>query len=321
VALTEAAPVAASVGPRVARAAAGDRQLMFDIPANVIVMQAIIGLALGAVFVLLASGLSIIYGLMDVVNFAHGVFYMLGAYVVFAVTALVGNFWVGALVAVVVVALLGTLTEVALLRPLYKRNNPLYPLLLTFGLSLGIPDVVKLMFGLTGQPVPYPPSLMGSMMVGSVIIPKYRMFVIVFTFTVLIALWLFLKKSNMGMILRATTRDKLMVDALGVNVNRVLSTGFTIGIALAALGGAVAAPMVAVEPNMGISMIMQSFVVTVVGGLGSLGGAIVGGIVIGEVVAFTSLFAGAYADVAIYFAMALILLVRPRGLFGEIGRE
>jgi branched-chain amino acid transport system permease protein len=125
----------------------------------------------------------------------------------------------------------------------------------------------------------------------------------------------------MGMILRATTRDKLMVDALGVNVSRILTVGFTLGIGLAAMGGAIAAPMVAVEPNMGISMIMQSFVVTVVGGLGSLGGAIVGGIVIGQVVSFTSLFAGEYADVAIYFAMALILLVRPRGLFGEIGRE
>jgi branched-chain amino acid transport system permease protein len=294
---------------------------MLDIPLNVLLMQAVIGLALGAVFVLLASGLSFIYGLMDVVNFAHGVFYMLGAYVVFAVASLTGNFWVAALVSVVSVALLGTVTEVTLLRPLHKRNNPLYALLLTFGLSLGLPDVVKMIFGLTGQPVEYPSSLMGSFLVGSVIVPKYRLFVIVFTFTVLIALWLFLKKSSLGMILRATTRDKLMVDALGVNVSRVLTVGFTLGIGLAALGGAIAAPMVAVEPNMGISMIMQSFVVTVVGGLGSLGGAIVGGIVIGQVVSFTSLFAGEYADVAIYFAMALILLVRPRGLFGEIGRE
>lgn len=294
---------------------------MLDIPLNVLLMQAIIGLALGAVFVLLASGLSIIYGLMDVVNFAHGVFYMLGSYAVFAVATVTGNFWLAAAVSVVAVGALGALTEVTLLRPLHKRNNPLYPLLLTFGISLGLPDVIKMIFGLTGQPVEYPPQLMGSFMVGSVIVPKYRLFVIIFTFTVLIALWLFLKKSSLGMILRATTRDKLMVDALGVNVSRILTVGFTLGVALAALGGSIAAPMVAVEPNMGISMIMQSFVVTVVGGLGSLGGAIVGGLVIGQVVAFTSLFAGEYADVAIYFAMAAILLVRPRGLFGELGRE
>jgi branched-chain amino acid transport system permease protein len=294
---------------------------MPDYPLSLLVMQAIMGLALGAVFVLLASGLSIIYGLMDVVNFAHGVYYMLGAYAVFALITLSGSFWVGVVVSVVAVAALGALTEVTLLRPLHKRNNPLYPLLLTFGISLAIPDVIKAIFGLTGQPVAYPASLAGSMMAGSFIIPRYRLFVFVLTFTVLIGLWLFLKKSDMGLILRATTRDRIMVDALGIDVSRVLTTGFTIGIALAGLAGSVAAPMMSVEPNMGISMIMQSFVVTVVGGLGSLGGAIVGGLLIGQVVAFTSLFAGEYADVAIYLAMAVVLLVRPRGLFGELGRE
>ena len=208
-----------------------------------------------------------------------------------------------------------------LLRPIYKRNNPLYPLLLTFGISLALPDIIKIFFGLEGQPIQYPEMFMGCLTLGSVIIPKYRLFVIVLTFTILIALWLFLKKSNLGMILRAATTDKGIVEVLGVNVSRIMTLGFTIGIALAALGGAIAAPMVAVEPDMGVNMIMQSFVVTVIGGLGSLGGAIVGGIIIGQIVSFTSLFAGAYADVVIYFAMAVILLVRPRGLFGEIGRE
>jgi branched-chain amino acid transport system permease protein len=294
---------------------------MFGIPWNILVMQAIIGLALGAVFVLLASGLSMIYGLMDVVNFAHGVYYMLGAFAIYQFNALVGNFWLGLVLSVIFVAAIGALTEVSLLRPLYKRNNPLYPLLLTFGLSVAIPDIVKILYGLMAMPINYPEGLMGSTMVGSVIIPKYRVFVIAITFTVLIGLWLFLKRSNLGMILRATTTDKQMVDALGVNVSRILTLGFSLGIALAALGGAVAAPMVAVEPDMGLNMILESFVVTVVGGLGSLGGAIVGGIIIGQVVAFTSLFAGEYADVAIYFCMAVILLVRPRGLFGEAGRE
>ena len=294
---------------------------MFEIPLNILVMQAIIGLALGAVFILLASGLSMIYGLMDVVNFAHGVFYMLGAFALFQFNLLIGNFWIGLAVAVPVVAGLGALTEMGLLRPLYKTGNPLYPLLLTFGLSVAVPDIMKILYGLMAMPVEYPAGLSGSLMAWGLIIPKYRMFVIAITIVAMSALFLFLKKSNLGMILRASTTDKTMVDALGVNVSRVLTLGFAIGIGLAALGGGVAAPMVAVEPDMGLNMILQSFVVTVVGGLGSLGGAIVGGIIIGQVVSFTSLFAGEYADVVIYLVMAVILLARPRGLMGELGRE
>lgn len=284
-------------------------------------MQAIIGLALGAIFILLASGLSMIYGLMDVVNFAHGAFYMLGAFALYQFNMWVGNFWIGMLLSVCFVAILGALTEIGFLRPLYKTENPLYPLLLTFGLSLAMPDFIKVIYGLMAMPVDYPTGLSGSILASGLIIPKYRMFVIALTAVVMAALFLFLRRSNLGMILRASTTDKLMVDALGVNVSRVLTTGFAIGIGLAALAGAVAAPMVAVEPDMGLNMILQCFVVTVVGGLGSLGGAIVGGILIGQVVAFTSLFAGAYADVVIYFVMAVILLIRPRGLFGELGRE
>lgn len=294
---------------------------MFDIPFNILVMQAVIGLALGAIFILLASGLSMIYGLMDVVNFAHGAFYMLGAFAVYQFNMWFGNFWVGMLLSVLAVAGIGALTEMTLLRPLYKTGNPLYPLLLTFGLSVALPDLIKIFYGLMAMPVDYPGGLSGSMLASGLILPKYRLFVIVITAVVMLGLLVFLRKSNLGMILRASTTDKLIVDALGINVSRILTLGFSIGIGLAALGGAVAAPMVAVEPDMGLNMILQSFVVTVVGGLGSLGGAIVGGVIIGQVVAFTSLFAGEYADVAIYFVMALILLVRPRGLFGELGRE
>jgi branched-chain amino acid transport system permease protein len=294
---------------------------MLDLPLNIWIMQAIIGLALGAIFILLASGLSMIYGLMDVVNFAHGAFYMLGAFALYQFNMWVGNFWIGILLSVGFVAVLGALTEIGFLRPLYKTGNPLYPLLLTFGLSVAVPDLIKVIYGLMAMPVDYPTGLSGSILAGGLIIPKYRMFVIALTTVIMAGLLLFLKRSNLGMILRASTTDKLMVDALGVNVSRVLTSGFAIGIALAALAGAVAAPMVAVEPDMGLNMILQCFVVTVVGGLGSLGGAIVGGILIGQVVAFTSLFAGEYADVVIYFVMAVILLVRPRGLFGELGRE
>jgi branched-chain amino acid transport system permease protein len=283
-------------------------------------MQLFFGLALGSVYVLLASGLSIIYGLLDVVNFAHGTFAMLGAYAVFLAVTLTGSFAVGIASAVVVVAILGMVTEFVLLKPLYGKD-PLLPLLLTFGLSVAIPDFMKVIFGLIGKPVSYPEALSGSTTLGLLTFSNYRLFVIFFTMAILISLWLFLKKSDLGLIIRAATRDRLMVQVLGINTSRIWSIGFALGIGLAALAGAISAPMMAATPDMGVEMTMVAFVVTVVGGLGSLGGAIVGGLLIGVIVAFTSLFAGEYSTVAMYFCMAVILLIRPRGLFGESGRE
>lgn len=292
---------------------------MFGISPEILAMQIIFGLALGAIYVLMASGLSIIFGLLDVVNFAHGTFYMLGAYSVFVFIALTGNFWIAVASAVVIVAVVGGMTEFLLLKPLYGKE-PLYPLLLTFGFSVAVPDLMKIIFGLIGKVIEYPSGFVGAFFLGGVIVPKYRLFIIVLTFVVLIALWLFLKRSDLGMIIRAATRDSLMVQTLGVNVSRIWTMGFSLGIALAALAGAVAAPMVSAIPDMGVEMTVESFVVVVVGGLGSLGGAIVGGLIIGQVVSFVSLFAGDYSNVAIFFAMAVILLIRPRGLFGELGR-
>jgi branched-chain amino acid transport system permease protein len=283
-------------------------------------MQLFFGLALGSIFVLLASGLSIIYGLLDVVNFAHGAFAMLGAYVVFLAVSLSDSFAVGIVSAIVIVALIGMMVEFFLLKPLYGKD-PLLPLLLTFGLSVAVPDLIKVAFGLIGKPVPYPEALSGATIVGPLILSNYRLFIIFFTLAILVSLWLFLKKSDLGMIIRAATRDSLMVQVLGTNTSRIWTTGFAIGIGLAALAGAISVPMMSATPDMGVEMTMVAFVVTVVGGLGSLGGAIVGGLLIGVIVAFTSLFAGEYSNVAMYFCMAVILLIRPRGLFGEIGRE
>jgi len=291
-----------------------------DLSWDVLVMQLFFGLALGSIYVLLASGLSIIYGLLDVVNFAHGTFAMLGAYAVFLAVTLTGSFAVGIASAVVVVAVLGMAAEFVLLKPLYGKD-PLLPLLLTFGLSVAIPDFMKIIFGLIGKPVSYPEALSGATTLGPLTFSNYRLFVIFFTLAILISLWLFLKKSDLGMIIRAATRDNLMVQVLGINTSRIWSIGFALGIGLAALAGAISVPMMAATPDMGVEMTMVAFVVTVVGGLGSLGGAIVGGLLIGVIVAFTSLFAGEYSNVAMYFCMAVILLIRPRGLFGERGRE
>jgi len=294
--------------------------MLGDIPWNVIVMQLFFGLALGSVFVIMASGLSIIYGLLDVVNFAHGTFAMLGAYVVFFAVSLSGSFAIGLISAVVIVALCGIVVELFLLKPLYGKD-PLLPLLLTFGLSVAVPDLVKIAFGLIGKAVAYPEGISGATTIGPLILSNYRLFIILFTLAVLISLWLFLKKSNLGMIIRAATQDSLMVQVLGINTSRIWTIGFAIGVGLAALAGAIAVPMMSATPDMGVEMTMAAFVVTVVGGLGSLGGAIVGGLLIGVIVAFTALIAGEYSNVAMYFCMAAILLIRPRGLFGESGRE
>jgi branched-chain amino acid transport system permease protein len=294
--------------------------MLADVPWNVIALQLFFGLALGCIYVLLASGLSIIYGLLDVVNFAHGTFAMLGAYAVFVAVSLSGSFFVGIVSAIVIVGLIGALTEFLLLKPLYGKD-PLLPLLLTFGLSIAIPDAMKIIFGLIGKPVNYPKALTGATLLGPMILPNYRLFIIFFTLFIMISLWLFLKKSDLGMIIRASTRDSLMVQVLGVNVSRIWTIGFALGIGLAALAGAIAVPMMSATADMGVDMTMVAFVVTVVGGLGSLGGAIVGGIFIGLVVAVTSFIAGEYASVSMYMCMAVILLVRPRGLFGESGRE
>jgi branched-chain amino acid transport system permease protein len=234
--------------------------------------------------------------------------------------SLSGSFAVGLVSAVIIVGLIGVAIELFLLKPLYGKD-PLLPLLLTFGLSVAIPDVVKIVFGLTGKPVDYPETFGGATIVGPLILSNYRLFIIVFTLAILLSLWFFLKKSDLGMIIRAATRDSLMVQILGTNTSGIWTIGFAIGTGLAALAGAIAVPMLAATPDMGVEMTMVAFVVTVVGGLGSLGGAIVGGLLIGVIVAFTSLIAGEYSSVAMYFCMAVILLIRPRGLFGESGRE
>ncbi len=293
---------------------------MAEIPWNVILMQFFFGIALGCIFVLLSSGMSMIFGLLDVVNFAHGTFAMLGAYAVFVAVSLSDNFFVGIVSAVIIVGLIGMVLEYFLLKPLYGKD-PLLPLLLTFGLSVAIPDLIKIIFGLIGKAVDFPEVLTGAITLGPMTLPSYRLFIILFTLVAIISLHFFLKKSDLGMIIRASTRDSLMVQTLGINVSRIWTIGFGLGVGLAALAGAIAVPMMSATPDMGVDMTMTAFVVTVVGGLGSFGGAIIGGLFIGLVVAFTAYVAGEYASVSMYFCMAVILLVRPRGLFGEQGRE
>ena len=290
-----------------------------EINTTLIINQMLFGLALGAVYILMACGLSIIFGLLDVVNFAHGTFYMLGAFATFVIVSLFGNFWLGLASAVIIVGLIGWVTESYLIKPLYGKD-PLYPLMLTFGFSVAITDLMRMIFGTVGQIVPLPTLFTGSLMWGGVFIPKYRIFIIVLTLGVLIFLWFFFKKTNLGMIIRAATRDSLMVRTLGIDVPRIWTFGFALGVGLAGLAGGINSTIQSALPDMGVEMTIECFVVVVIGGLGSLGGAILGGLIIGQVISFVSLLASDWSNVAIFITMFLILLVRTRGLFGEAGR-
>ncbi len=286
---------------------------------TLIINQFLFGLALGAIYILMACGLTIIFGLLDVVNFAHGTFYMLGAFAVFVIVSLLGNFWIGLAGAILIVGLIGWITETFLVRPLYGKD-PLYPLMLTFGFSLAITDLMRGIFGTVGRIVPLPAIFAGSIIWEGIFIPKYRVFVIFLTLGVLLFLWVFLKKTNLGMIIRGATRDSLMVRTLGINVPRIWTFGFALGVGLAALAGGVNSTIQSALPDMGVEITVECFVVVVIGGLGSLGGAILGGLIIGQVISFVSLLASDWSNVAIFITMLLILLVRTRGLFGEAGR-
>jgi branched-chain amino acid transport system permease protein len=291
---------------------------MFDVSTSALVAQVFTGLVLGGIVVLLAIGLSLIFGLMTVVNFAHGSLYMLGAYLGFFLLGLTRNFWLSLVIAPVMVFMLGLVIERLLVRPLYGRSVD-DPLLLTFGLSLVVVEGVRIVWGKIGLTLDPPRTLAGAVDLGFMTFPRYRLFVIVITVIVLVALWLFLERTNVGLIIRAGSRDPLMVRALGLDLGRVWLLVFGIGAGLAGLAGILAAPMRPVYPEMGITMVIESFVVVVVGGMGSLLGAVVAGILIGEVVSLTTLFAPKLSEIMVFVVMAVVLLVRPSGLFGEAG--
>jgi branched-chain amino acid transport system permease protein len=255
---------------------------------------------------------------MTVVNFSHGALYMLGAHFGFMLIVSTGSFLVALLLAPVLVGLFGLLVERTLIRPLYGRS-PDDPLLLTFGLSLVLVEVARLIWGKIGLPLDPPAALAGAVNLGFTYFPTYRLFVIAVTALVLAGLWLFLAKTNVGLVIRAGSRDPLMVRALGFDVGRIWFLVFGIGAGLAGLAGVLAGPMRAVYAEMGVTIIIESFVVVVVGGMGSLLGAVVSGLLIGQIVSLTTFFTPKLAEIIVFVFMAIVLLLRPSGLFGEAG--
>jgi len=289
-----------------------------EITLSLLALQLVSGLALGALYALLAIGLSLIFGMLTVVNFAHGAFFMVGAFLGVYFQALTGSFLLSLVITPMVVGLVGLATERFLVRPLYGRGID-YPLLLTFGLSYVMIEAMRVLFGIEGVPSSTPAALRGAVNLGFGHFPLYRLMLIGATAAVVLALWLFIEKTRYGLIIRAGSRDPEIVRVLGIDVARVWLLVFGIGTAIAALSGALAAPTRAVNPEMGVTVLAESFVVTVVGGMGSLPGAVVAGLLVGIVFSLTSLLMPELAELSIFVLMALVLLVRPQGLFGKAG--
>jgi len=281
-------------------------------------MQLLTGVALGSIYALLALGLCLIFGMLGVVNFAHGAFFMVGAFLGVYFLGLTGNFFFSLLLVPIVTGGIGLVTERFLIRPLYGRGID-YPLLLTFGLSYVLIEVMRVTFGIEGLPSITPDSLKGSMNVGIGYFPKYRIFLIVMTALIILGIWFFIQKTRYGLIIKAGSRDPEIVKVLGVDVAKVWLLVFGIGTAIAGLSGILASPTRSVNPEMGIPILAESFVVTVVGGMGSPIGAVVAGLLVGVVYSLTSLFAPALTELSIFVLMAVVLLIRPQGLFGKSG--
>lgn len=275
------------------------------------------GLVSGSFYALLALGLSVIFGMLGVVNFAHGAFYMLGAFGAFVMLDSFGlSWWVALFVVPVVLAVVGMVLERTLVHRLVGLDH-LYNFLLTFGLALIIQDLVRLQYGVTSQPYTRPELLTGPVNLGLFTYPKYQVFVFVFSIAMSGLVWLILTRTRVGMIVRASTERPDLSRALGINVRRWVTPVFGFGIGLAALAGVLAAPMRAVNSSMGADLIIVIFAVVVIGGLGSVFGSVAAGYAVGMVTAVGNFYVPALSQSLVFILMALVLLLRPAGLFGR----
>ena len=280
------------------------------------------GLIIALGIYLIASGLSLVFGVLGILNFAHGSLYMYGAFFVFTLTRHVlesvpGNFWIALIIVPVLIALLGVCVEMGFLRPIYQAD-PLYQLLLTYGLVLIFGDLVKLLWGAENLSVARPPGFEGTISILGHLFPSYQVWVLIpISLAAMVGLYLFLNHTHLGSIVRAATHDREMLGALGVNV-RLLYTGvFAIGAYLGGLGGAVLAPMGALYPGMDFDIIIDVFLVVVLGGLGSMSGTALGALIFGELRSFGILFVPQFETLFIYILMAIVLVTRPQGLLGK----
>ena len=278
--------------------------------------QALNGLSYGILLFLLSVGLTLIFGMLDVVNLAHGSLYMLGAYAGLTVIAITGDFWLALLLAPIAVGLVGLVIERICLRPLYRRGA-LDQVLLTFGLVYLFEDLVKWIWGGRIRSIAPPAMFSGSVTIWGATVPSYRLFVIAFGIAVAALLWLLIERTRLGAIIRAGVFDAEMASGMGIDTERVFSAVFGFGAALAGLSGVIAGPIQSAQPPMGATILIPALIVVVVGGLGSLKGSFVGSLVIGQAETFGKAWLPGLSMLMIYAVMVAILLLRPQGLFGR----
>jgi branched-chain amino acid transport system permease protein len=290
---------------------------IFGVPTQALFGQLLIGLINGAFYAMLSLGLSVIFGLLNIINFTHGAQYMMGAFVAYFCLHLLGlGYWWALLLAPVAVGLFGIVLERTMLKRLYQLDH-LYGLLLTFGVALVVQGLFRNAFGSSGLPYEAPPQLQGGYNLGFMFLPTYRGWVVVASLAVCLGTWFVIERTKLGSYLRAATENPVLVQAFGINVPRMITLTYGFGVALAGLAGVLAAPIYQVNPLMGADLIIVVFAVVVIGGMGSIIGSIVTGFALGVVEGLTKVFYPEASNTVIFVIMALVLLVRPAGLFGQ----
>ncbi|MEQ9107316.1 MAG: branched-chain amino acid ABC transporter permease [Limnobacter sp.] len=290
---------------------------IFGIPLQAFLGQLLLGLVNGSFYAMLSLGLAVIFGLLNVINFAHGALYMMGAFLAWMGLAYFDlNYWVMLVLAPLLVGAFGILIEKTMLRWLYKLDH-LYGLLLTFGITLMLEGVFRSIYGVSGQPYSVPEALQGATNLGFMILPNYRAWVVVASLLVCFATWIMIEKTKLGALLRAGTENPRLVEAFGVNVPLMVTLTYGFGVALAAFAGVLAAPVIQISPLMGSNLIITVFAVVVIGGMGSILGSIITGLTLGIVEGLTRVFYPELSATVVFIIMAIVLMIRPAGLFGR----
>jgi len=290
---------------------------IFGIPIQAFMGQLLLGLVNGSFYAILSLGLAVIFGLLGIVNFAHGALYMIGAYVAFVALDKFGiNFWFALIVSPLAVGALGVVIERTLLKRLYKID-PIYGLLLTFGLALIAEGVFRYWFDVSGQSYPVPDLLQGATNLGFMVLPNYRAFVVFASLVVCLGTWFVIERTRLGANLRAGTENPTLVQAFGINVPVMVTLTYGAGCGLAALAGVLAAPVIQVTPLMGSNLIIVVFAVVVIGGMGSILGSILTGLALGLIEGLTKVFYPEASSIVVFVIMAIVLMIRPAGLFGK----
>ncbi len=292
---------------------------IFGIPSTALFGQLLIGLINGSFYALLSLGLAVIFGMLNIINFAHGALYMLGAFTAFLLLHYAGvDYWWALVIVPIVVGIVGVVIERLLLQWLYKLDH-LYGLLLTFGLALIIEGMFRNFFGASGRPYQIPELLRGGQNLGFMFLPNYRAWVVFFSAVVCFSTWFLIERTSLGATLRAATENPTLVRAFGINVPRMIMLTYGFGAALAALAGVMAAPIYNVSPQMGSDIIIVVFAVVVIGGMGSILGAVLTGFGLGIIEGLTKVFFPEASNTVVFVIMAIVLLVKPAGLFGRRG--